>query len=631
MHDVDQRTLFRLGAVSEALTAVTVNGLIRRGLLDWDASVAHYLPELSSASRIRSVSEEITERITFTRAPARAREPNGGYWDLCTVKDLALHNSSRLPPTAAGYGLHGMPVLDQAQLIKTVKYFTGTGPSVSSYGRLRSEPSAFNYALLGLIIEKIGQDLLRHGGKAWYDSLKAALLERRMPWGTTARTAELRGKGNGVVSHRLVNDRRPEKTYIEMSRWMAGEDDVFAPALGLFSNLEDMVHFCCWLLDSIKHRPLEMTPMFPRDNPAQPASPSTRSSQRLGWTVTTIPLTDVSTKVDDPRRSPGERTRSLSRRVSGASSLPGSSIRIYRSKSNGIDHSTSVTLCPGLDFAVVVLSNPSDGVDFAEHVTQVILEAVCPSTPPPDICALAIEEARLNRKWYRDKILTPWVKARDLGSFFRGYSSTDVDQLRTLVLQTVGIYYHEGLERYITLSAHERQMTLSSGQAYGTDSSHTNDGAGRIDLDMDPLKTSPRLEAMARMCQMAMAFDDNYPHQIIALVPHHADLRTVAGLRTEWWSYLPTMEKDLYAAGCGHLRAMEQSLVRIERSSPTDVMAILVDIGGRTVRFDRVAMAHVGGTADTDWPYEIRRDHRRLDDSFDRIDLARLDDGLQRK
>ena len=162
---VDELTLFKLGSCSEILTGLLLNGMIDHGYIDWDDPVSKYVPELAGSGPNPGQVQKIEDALTFGPRSPQQPAPEQSYWDCRTIRDLALNRCYRLPPTDAGFGLHSMPKLDQAGLIRTIKYYSennlrdvkiDTSPPIST---------AFTYALLGLIIDRVWAEFDEDVGK----------------------------------------------------------------------------------------------------------------------------------------------------------------------------------------------------------------------------------------------------------------------------------------------------------------------------------------------------------------------------------------------------------------------------------------------------------------------------------
>lgn len=624
---VDMYTRFKLGTLTETLTALLINGLVNKGALDWEAPVTRYLPELG-APVVITREQEIANRLTFAPMSGRRPKQNLTYWDRHSVRDLILNKCHRLPPTEAGHGLHGLPVVrHRRELITTIKHFTKTEWPVFSFERPASEKTAFTYALLGLIVKRIvrrhrsptgkrkGKGKGKAKGKAraraqkrgpgdrWRRLLRRSVTRPQMPTGTTARTARVQKSGNFVLPRRAVSAKGPRPTYVEWARWATKGRDVFAPAAGLYSNGHDMLNLAGWLLDTIDHRGREMRAMFARDHIAPPETTRAGAleSRCLGWALESGRLWS----------GPGRDDAS----TGGGSDAGAGKHFLFRANSNGGDHTASVTIVPDFNIAVVVLATTATGVDFATHATHLVLMAISPLTRPLNICALVKEERDRKKRWYRERMLAPWIRARHLGNFFKALMPMTRDKLSRLVGEMVGVYRNTSLQRYITLSAHPAQMVHQPGGPWGPTMTTGDDLTGADachTADLPP--TGRALEIFGRMCQLMMVSGHDHRHQALTLLPHHAEYTTQHGIRTEWWSFLPRTEKEFFAHGCGHLRTMEQSLVRVEKVEGSDwVSAITVDIGGRAVRFDKMLPFDADDNGGWDRSCEVRRDWQRLE------------------
>lgn len=602
--DVDRHTMFKIGALSETLTALVVCALVKHEILTWETPISRYLPELGTSIPVVLPDDEIMQRLTFTPSP-NSGKPMGKltYWDQQSLRDLVTHKCHRLPPTDVGYGLHEWPILERPGLIRTVKYFTSDKAFLDSEPS-RSEKTAFSYALIGSLLQTLGgPDTSKE--EVWYAFLKTWLLKVCMSQGTTCRTEDMAQTNNVVLPRRLVSDvEGADEVMVDTNRWAMDEKDVFTPAVGIWSNMEDMMGLCAWILRSPKHKREDREDIFGPTEPGDRFSLSTDYAN-IGLSLRRTILRFPSVAESGPIEHEDERQFSLRRERSDGGVL---GVRVYESMSKGSDHNNSITLLPEIDLAVIVLSGTGTRVPFAEIVTQYVLQKVA-HLPSIDVLGLATAKRDLQRNWYHGRILKPWEEGRDLKGFFQRFGPVDCPNVAALLRETVGRYENVELRRSITLTAHPIQMGLFLKRGGEWKPSNLADS---IETPRDAIwrdKTNDELATLARMCQMSMAIGQDLDHQKITIVPYKATQGC------EWWSFLPSTEKDAYVSGCGYVRRMEQSLVKIMRlMDEGEIPFLIVDIGGRSVRFTKV-ITDVQ-SASQYWNNRLRSDYKLVSPVF---------------
>ncbi|KAI9820472.1 MAG: hypothetical protein M1826_000909 [Phylliscum demangeonii] len=443
----------------------------------------------------------------------------------------------------------------------------------------------------------------------WYDLLKVGFLDSLMRHGTTARTSEVLQHGNhALLSPLAVN---ASKKSFDTILWEASEADVFAPAIGLFTNLADMLAFSRWLLAGLEHRSEELAPMLCRGR-------AEFWSLRRSAKVNPSPRTQIGWRMAEMRNISGDEE---------------AVIRLYSSESTGPGHSASITVCAEAGVAVVVLSKCSTGVAFAELASEVVLGALWPREGMRDVQALARQRRQMEGMRYRQTLFNPWLKARDLASFFRPHMPASRKKLALLVTDMVGMYVHDETERYITLAAHPTQLSDPAWEREAR-AEDLATYAAALEHQLDTY-TLPHLETWADNVQLSMAINEDYPHQILALFPHHTEYHERSGSWTEVWSFMPRTDDHLHMDGCGHLRSYRETLVEVERSplgrtpasvpltpstpaapSPSistraaPVSALNLELAGRPLRFRK--MSRLDTRPEHSTTHTIRRDWAAL-------------------
>lgn len=561
---VDELTLFKLGSCSESLTALLLNGMINQGYIDWNDPVAKYIPELAGGASDPVEVEKIEKRLTFGPSTKQEAEVEKSYWDCRTIRDLALNKCHRLPSTSAGFGLHAMHKLDQADLIRTIKYFGENKLPYSNPEMAQPTSTAFTYALIGLILDRAWSERNEQAADSdkrrsfWYESMTGTILEPRMDKGTTARPVEVQSTKNYVHSSHCLHSREKYK-YVDDPFWKLDETDLFAPATGCWSNIDDMMALCHWILWSVRTRPDEMRRIFQpeREVEVDLLGGHGNVGLGLGWVVTS--LSAVSSLAQAKSSTPAEAGSPTSRgHVEGTCTQAARASRLFQSRSFEYGHSACVTILPDEDIAVVALSNTGGRVVMADCATRLALEWCLGIGDPNEVLRSALNQREDARAWYAEHMLAPWREAKDLQSFFERFAPGDVENASLLVKEMVGTYSNSGLERRIVLSAHPWQMAHGTGRA---------PSAISLPNSVEASAKSPRqLDLLAEMCQLVMALDSDLGHQCVNLLPHHVDNLGNSLFRREWWSFLPTDEKQLCMTGCGHLQTPEESMVRVVRN-----------------------------------------------------------------
>ncbi len=193
---VGPRTLFHHGSCGKAFTGLLAAVLAEAGVLDLDAPIRNYVPEL--------------------------RLPDPVITDRLTLRDLLSHRS--------GLGRHDfLWILDGAiGRAETVRCLT----DLPLVGDLRGQWSYSNlgYTLAGYVIERVT-------GSSWETQLEERILRplgMTRTWASIARTTS----DQDHASPHVVRDGKPQLT-----EWR--NDSAIAPAGGLTSCAEDSVR---WLL-----------------------------------------------------------------------------------------------------------------------------------------------------------------------------------------------------------------------------------------------------------------------------------------------------------------------------------------------------------------------------------------------
>ncbi len=610
---VDTETAFRLGAVSETLMAVVVGALVKGKLIAWEDRVTRRLPELGTLLRVIREEDEIAGTFTFApREPAITPDTPQSYWDRRTIRDLVHNRCDRLPPTEAGLGVHEFPILGRAGLMRTIRYFTENDLAVSSFERERSERTAFSYALLALVLEGCGAPKHRQG--IWHAFFTDSLVKLCMTTMTTISTKKVAKHGNMAHSRRLTSgriseDRNGFDLWVSTARWAGDASEVFAPARGAWSNMDDMITFCARLLRILREHPEDCATLFAPPIPGQEQDRS--DPQLIGWDSSWAPV-QIPMFQDNPvytEQQTGQQQFSLGQERAGYGILE---VRLHQSISQGSDHQTAVAIVPDLDLAVIVLSDTGSRVPFAGLVTQLVLERVG-GLRPIDLDTASLDRRRLGRSWYLRKMIDPWMAGRDLQRFFHGFAPADAPMVAFRLREMSGRYVNAGLRRSITLTATPMQMALFVRQLHWREIDlHWSVNTWRGEAGGN--KSHRQLELLACICQMSMTLGPNRAHQRVTLLPYRGESNS------ETWSYLPLSERRAAIAGLSHYRKPEQTLVRAIRS-PTQgiIVALEVDIGGRLVRFDKDIRDINTPQPQRDhkyWSRRIRRDYLHLSPTF---------------
>ncbi len=120
-------TVFRAGALTDALTALVMMRLVDRGVLDLDAPVRRYLPDFAPQNPFQT---QITLRMLATHSSGLVREPPLGSYFATTAPDLAsivrsLNDTQLLarPGTVTKYSNAGAAVIGRVLEVVTGKSY----------------------------------------------------------------------------------------------------------------------------------------------------------------------------------------------------------------------------------------------------------------------------------------------------------------------------------------------------------------------------------------------------------------------------------------------------------------------------------------------------------------------------
>lgn len=194
----DRRTAFRIGSLTKLVTALAVAQLARRGVLDLDAPVARWLPEL---------------------APALSR---GGV-DV-TLRQLLTHTSGIAPVGDGSASYSGAVAPSEADLFGAL------------HGELRTTPgTAYLYSNAGMALA--GTIVSRAAGEPFRDYVQREILDplgmRGARWDRDAIDVEHRASGMGIGGD------------LDPPTWQLG---AFEPAGGLWADLDDLAELARFAL-----------------------------------------------------------------------------------------------------------------------------------------------------------------------------------------------------------------------------------------------------------------------------------------------------------------------------------------------------------------------------------------------
>ncbi|HRA19405.1 MAG TPA: serine hydrolase domain-containing protein, partial [Anaerolineae bacterium] len=206
---VDADTQFRIGSSTKMLTAAGMLRLVDKGLVDLDAPISRYLPDLRFAA--------------------------AGAEDRVTVRDLLQHTSGLPDNSVTGEAdLYGKP--DETAMRRWVLAQGGTLPH-NPPGRFWNYSSA-NYMYAGQIIERVsGLSYQRYMQREVFDAAG-------MP-DTTMVASEVEARGNFAYGH--WND----IFHGGLDIWKPSDQDNWArhPTGYAHSTVKDMLRFATVLMD----------------------------------------------------------------------------------------------------------------------------------------------------------------------------------------------------------------------------------------------------------------------------------------------------------------------------------------------------------------------------------------------
>ena len=206
---VDADTQFRIGSSTKMLTAAGMLRLVDKGLVDLDAPISRYLPDLRFAA--------------------------AGAEDRVTVRDLLQHTSGLPDNSVTGEAdLYGKP--DETAMRRWVLAQGGTLPH-NPPGRFWNYSSA-NYMYAGQIIERVsGLSYQRYMQREVFDAAG-------MP-DTTMVASEVEARGNFAYGH--WND----IFHGGLDIWKPSDQDNWArhPTGYAHSTVKDMLRFATLLMD----------------------------------------------------------------------------------------------------------------------------------------------------------------------------------------------------------------------------------------------------------------------------------------------------------------------------------------------------------------------------------------------
>ncbi|KAI8626757.1 penicillin-binding protein [Xylariaceae sp. FL1651] len=339
------KTIYCIGSLTKAFTAAAVANVFRDQIqTDWDTPVTDIIPGFKP-------SEKVLRGLISTADFMSHR--SGLFGDL----SFALQGNLEflLPPE---------------ELIPTVNELQKTKPFRQSWMY-----NNWGYSMAGCIVEKLS-------GKPFADYLHETILK---PLSLTHTTSKPRfdEDDNFADAHVALRDSRP---YL-LPRTFLFKDSIFESAGGIYSNVDDLLHWAKAILRAEKQptKPLWQVPtlisnQIPLDNPSRDFR-----FYGMGWIRTQLPgvvglqgdNADILEKDELP--------------ILGAGAQP---MITYYHQGSAPGYYSAIFLFPESESAIVVLTNSMPLNDAADWIAQTYISALFDFPNPADYEGLARESCK---------------------------------------------------------------------------------------------------------------------------------------------------------------------------------------------------------------------------------------------
>ncbi|KAI0113680.1 beta-lactamase/transpeptidase-like protein [Nemania sp. FL0031] len=330
-------TRYPLGSLTKAFVAATIAQLVHDGVLDWDASVTTYIPELSLQADLALA-------------------------DRLTLRDILSHNTGLIRLDALWLGAGNEVMIPKNSTITLCNHLR---PVYS----LRSKWLYNNwmYALAGEVIERVTN-------MPWGQALDQIVLQKLGLSQTTVRKSAI-PEGSTALPYLVLND----KSLVRTGDLGLTDDELMSSAGGIRSTVHDMLSWGNSLLAPLRG---EEGPLFSMDTIFSGQSFMERSAAldelySMGFAKVVTP-----TQFGKIGFNPGLVDAMP---IIGA----GSSHQVFYHNGAIPGYNNCFMIIPSLDVVIVVLTNSISQGDTADWAAQTLLQAVLDTKSSLDLVLLA--------------------------------------------------------------------------------------------------------------------------------------------------------------------------------------------------------------------------------------------------
>ncbi|KAH8803312.1 beta-lactamase/transpeptidase-like protein [Xylogone sp. PMI_703] len=329
-------TLYCVASLTKAFIAASLDLLVQEQKIAWDTPISSIIPEFNHVE-------------------------NASLFSNMTLKDIASHHTGLLSLDEITQGLDGRILIPKKDVVQVcnalpVKYDLRTNFLYNNA----------LYALAGSVIERVSDY------PNWGDFLHKRIFEPLKMTRSTAFRAVHRTDENIAVPYMILTDRTPFK----IAPTELSADSMNGGSGGVRSSVNDLLKWALCLLRSFhgttgkEYLVRQDSPIFNRTTIANPHS-AEDGDYCMGWCYHRTP---AKLGLISPNRT-------LESPVLGLNSP---SFLFYGHQGDVPGYTCNFYIIPGIDSAIVVLSNGTGLSDATDWIAQDLLQTICKLQQPVD-------------------------------------------------------------------------------------------------------------------------------------------------------------------------------------------------------------------------------------------------------